>query len=136
MAGSLLMLASIIVFGLSEGSFDIIALERAQQLDLDVPRLRRRVRRQGADLPLPRLAPGSYREAPAEVAGVLSGAVSKAAAYGFLYVAIVHFPEPTSDLRTPILVLAAIGLIYGSLLRSAPRTSAGSSRTRAWPSSG
>src|SRR5262249_34101836 len=52
----------------------------------------------------------------AEVAGVLSGVVSKAAAYGFLYVAILHFPGPTHDFRTPILVLAAIGLIYGSLL--------------------
>jgi len=60
--------------------------------------------------------PDAYREAPAEVAGVLSGVVSKAAAYGFLYVAIVHFPQPTHDFRTPILVLAATGLIYGSLL--------------------
>ena len=50
--------------------------------------------------------PDAYREAPAEVAGVLSGVVSKAAAYGFLYVAILHFPQPTNDFRTPILVLA------------------------------
>src|SRR5438105_2112749 len=37
----------------------------------------------------------AYREAPAEVAGVLSGVVSKAAAYGFLYIVIIHFPGPT-----------------------------------------
>jgi NADH-quinone oxidoreductase subunit M len=42
--------------------------------------------------------------------------VSKAAAYGFLRIAISKFPGPTSDLRIPILVLAGCGLIYGSLL--------------------
>ena len=60
--------------------------------------------------------PSAYREAPAEVAGVLSGVVSKAAAYGFLYIAIVLFPGPAADFRVPILALAAVGLVYGSLL--------------------
>ena len=50
------------------------------------------------------------------MAGVLSGVVSKAAAYGFLYIAIVLFPGPAADLRVPILAFAAIGLVYGSLL--------------------
>jgi NADH-quinone oxidoreductase subunit M len=47
---------------------------------------------------------------------VLSGVVSKAAAYGFLYVAILLFPGPAADLRVPILTVAAVGLVYGSLL--------------------
>ena len=47
---------------------------------------------------------------------MLSGVVSKAAAYGFLRIAIAKFPGPAHDFRTPILVLAAIGLVYGSLL--------------------
>ena len=47
---------------------------------------------------------------------MLSGVVSKAAAFGFLRIAIAKFPGPTSDMRIPILVLAAIGLVYGSLL--------------------
>ena len=47
---------------------------------------------------------------------MLSGVVSKAAAYGFLYIAILLFPGPAADLRVPILALAAIGLVYGSLL--------------------
>ena len=47
---------------------------------------------------------------------MLSGVVSKAAVYGFLRIAIAKFPEPVDDFRTPILVLAAIGLVYGSLL--------------------
>jgi NADH-quinone oxidoreductase subunit M len=42
--------------------------------------------------------------------------VSKAAAYGFLRIAVAKFPEPLADFRTPILVLAACGLVYGSLL--------------------
>ena len=47
---------------------------------------------------------------------MLSGVVSKVAAYGFLRIVIVKFPEPTHDFRVPILVLASIGLVYGSLL--------------------
>ena len=47
---------------------------------------------------------------------MLSGVVSKAAAYGFLRIAIAKFPGPVADFRTPILVLAACGLVYGSLL--------------------
>src|SRR5205823_14305419 len=40
----------------------------------------------------------------------------KAAIYGFIRIAITKFPEPTKDFRTVILVLAAVGLVYGSLL--------------------
>ena len=48
--------------------------------------------------------------------GLLSGVISKVAAYGFLRIAIAQFPKAVHDFRTPILVLAAIGLVYGSLL--------------------
>src|SRR5205085_2177420 len=60
--------------------------------------------------------PAAYRESSPEVAGVLSGLISKTAAFGFLRIAIAKFPQPTHDLRVPILVLAACGLVYGSLL--------------------
>src|SRR5204863_5448809 len=60
--------------------------------------------------------PDAYRESPPEVSAVLSGVVSKAAIYGFIRIAITKFPEPTKDFRTVILVLAAVGLVYGSLL--------------------
>jgi NADH-quinone oxidoreductase subunit M len=66
--------------------------------------------------PLHAWLPEAYRESSAEVSAVLSGVVSKAAAYGFLRIAIAKFPGPTSDFRIPILVLAGCGLIYGSLL--------------------
>ena len=60
--------------------------------------------------------PDAYRESPAEVSAVLSGVVSKAAAFGFLRICFSLFPVGVHDFRTPILVLAAIGLVYGSLL--------------------
>jgi NADH-quinone oxidoreductase subunit M len=42
--------------------------------------------------------------------------MSKTAAYGFLFIAIPHFPEPVAELRDVILALASVGLVYGSLL--------------------
>jgi len=75
-----------------------------------------RLRDQGAALPLHGLLRDAYRESSPEVAAILSGVVSKAAAYGFPRIAITKFPEPAQHYRAPILALAAIGLIYGSLL--------------------
>ena len=57
LAGSLLMLVSVIALGLSAGTFDMTR-DRGEREHLDLPRLRRGVRRQGADLAVPRLAPG------------------------------------------------------------------------------
>ena len=115
MAGSLLMLVSIIVLGLSQGTFDLvdagtsssnwIFLGFAIAFAVKAPLF-----------PFHGWLPDAYRESSPEVAAVLSGVVSKAAAYGFLRIAIAKFPEPAHDFRTPILVLAAIGLVYGSLL--------------------
>jgi NADH-quinone oxidoreductase subunit M len=109
------MLASIIVLGLSQGTFDLVGsgtngsdwifLGFAAAFAVKAPLF-----------PLHAWLPETYRESSAEVAAVLSGVVSKAAAYGFLRIAIAKFPGPTADFRTPILVLAACGLVYGSLL--------------------
>ncbi len=116
MAGSLLMLASIIVFGLSEGTFDLLELRNTGESTWLFLGFAVAFAVKGPLFPFHGWLPSAYREAPAEVAGVLSGVVSKAAAYGFLYIAIVLFPGPAADLRVPILALAAIGLVYGSLL--------------------
>src|SRR5438093_10342599 len=115
MAGSLLMLASIIVLGLSQGTFDLVDsgtsgsdwlfLGFAAAFVVKAPLF-----------PFHGWLPDAYREAPPEVAAVLSGVISKAAAYGFLRIAIAKFPGPTADFRNTILVLAAIGLVYGSML--------------------
>ncbi|HEU0304145.1 MAG TPA: NADH-quinone oxidoreductase subunit M [Gaiellaceae bacterium] len=116
MAGSLLMLASIIVFGLSEGTFDLLELRAEGGSTWLFLGFAAAFAVKAPLFPFHGWLPSAYREAPPEVAGVLSGVVSKAAAYGFLYIAIVLFPGPAADLRVPILALAAIGLVYGSLL--------------------
>ncbi len=114
-AGSLLMLAAIVVYGLQEGTFDLtemgpstnnwLFLGFAIAFAVKAPLF-----------PFHGWLPDAYRESPAEVSAVLSGVVSKVAVYGFLRIVIVKFPEPTHDFRVPILVLASIGLVYGSLL--------------------
>ena len=116
MAGSLLMLASIIVFGLSEGTFDLVELRYRGDSTWLFLGFAVAFAVKAPLFPFHGWLPSAYREAPAEVAGVLSGVVSKAAAYGFLYIAILLFPGPAADLRVPILTVAAVGLVYGSLL--------------------
>jgi NADH-quinone oxidoreductase subunit M len=115
MAGSLLMLASVIVYGLSKGTFDLVDIQPsgstwiflgfAAAFAIKAPLF-----------PLHGWLPDAYREAPSEVSAVLSGVVSKAATYGFLRIGVAKFPGPTHDLRPLILTLAAVGLVYGSLL--------------------
>ena len=115
MAGSLLMLAAIVVYGLSQDTFDLVQIGQSSSnwiflgfvaaFAIKAPLF-----------PLHGWLPDAYREAPPEVAAILSGVVSKAAAYGFLRIAITKFPDPAQHYRAPILALAAIGLVYGSLL--------------------
>jgi NADH-quinone oxidoreductase subunit M len=115
MAGSLLMLAAIIVFGLSQGTFDLVDSGASGSTWLFLGFVAAFAVKAPL-FPFHGWLPDAYRASSPEVAGVLSGVVSKAAVYGFLRIAIAKFPEPTHDLRTPILVLAAAGLVYGSLL--------------------
>jgi NADH-quinone oxidoreductase subunit M len=113
--GSLLMLAAIIVFGVQQGTFNLnqegtstnnwLFLGFAIAFAIKAPLW-----------PFHGWLPDAYRESPPEIAGLLSGVISKVAVFGFLRIAIVKFPEPTEDFRNVILALAAIGLVYGSLL--------------------
>src|ERR671928_203309 len=115
MAGSLLMLAAVIVLGVQQGTFDLvnsgtsgstwIFLGFVAAFAVKAPLF-----------PFHGWLPDAYREAPPEVSAVLSGVVSKAAVYGLLRIAITKFPEPAQDLQEPILVVAAIGLVYGSVV--------------------
>jgi len=115
MAGSLLMLASIVVYGLSQHTFDLteIGPSSSQWIFLGFVAA---FAIKAPLFPLHGWLPDAYRESSPEVAAVLSGVVSKAAAYGFLRIAVAKFPQPAHDFRAPILALAAVGLIYGSLL--------------------
>ena len=131
MAGSLLMLASVVAFGVTQGTFSLtesgtsdnvwIFLGFAIAFAVKAPLF-----------PFHGWLPLAYREAPVEVAAVLSAVVSKTAIYGFLRIGIPKFPEPADDLSGLILVLACAGLVYGSLLAFRAPTSAVSSRTRRW----
>jgi NADH-quinone oxidoreductase subunit M len=114
MAGSLLMLAAIVALGLQAGTFDLTALESENEwiflgfvaaFAVKAPLF-----------PLHGWLPDAYRESSPEVAAVLSGVVSKAAGFGFLYIAIFRFPEPANDLQPLLLALAAAGLVYGSIV--------------------
>jgi NADH-quinone oxidoreductase subunit M len=115
MAGSLLMLASIVVYGLSQNTFDLVQIGQSSS-DWIFLGFVAAFAIKAPLFPLHGWLPDAYRESSPEVAAILSGVVSKAAAYGFLRIAITKFPEPAQHYRVPILALAAIGLIYGSLL--------------------
>jgi NADH-quinone oxidoreductase subunit M len=115
MAGSLLMLAAVVAFGVTQGTFSLlesgtsdnvwIFLGFAVAFAIKAP-----------IFPFHGWLPLAYREAPVEVTAVLSGIVSKTAVFGFLRIALPKFPEPVADLTGVILVLSAAGLVYGSVL--------------------
>jgi NADH-quinone oxidoreductase subunit M len=115
MAGSLLMLASIVAFGISPGSFllsemgtssnDWVFLGFLAAFAVKAPLL-----------PFHGWLRTAYTEAPPEVAAILSGVVSKAAVFGLVWIVLPHFPQPVEDFRELVLVLAAATLVYGSVL--------------------
>ncbi len=114
MAGSLLMFATIVVYGLSHG-FDLTTAQHSGSVWLFLG-FAAAFAVKAPLFPLHGWLSDAYRESPPEVAGVLSGVVSKVAVFGFLRIALTQFPDPTHDLRTLFLALSAIGLVYGSLL--------------------
>ncbi len=115
MTGSLLMLAAIVVYGLQAGTFDLVhgptSTSRWLFLGFMVA-----FAIKSPLIPFHGWLPDTYREAPPEVAAVLSGVIAKTGLYGMLRIAIPLFPEPTSFYRTAILTLGAITLVYGSVL--------------------
>ena len=115
MAGSLLMLAAIVVYGLQSHTFDLVtgptSASRLLFLGFMV----------AFAIKAPLFLfhgwlPDTYREAPPEVTAVLSGVIAKAGLYGMLRIAIPLFPEPVAYYRTSILTLGAAALVYGSFL--------------------
>jgi NADH-quinone oxidoreductase subunit M len=115
MAGSLLMLAAIVVFGLSQGTFSLLDSGTSDNVWVFL----------GFMVAFAVKAPlfpfhgwlvDAYRESPPEVAAILSGVVSKAAVFGMLRIVLPKFPEPVQDLQWVVLTFATIGLLYASLL--------------------
>jgi NADH-quinone oxidoreductase subunit M len=115
MAGSLLMLAALIVYGLKVGTFDLVDAPPSASRWIFLGFMFAFVIKAPL-FPFHGWLPETYREAPPEVTAVLSGVIAKAGTYGMLRIAIAKFPEPTSYYRTLILALAAAALVYGSVL--------------------
>jgi NADH-quinone oxidoreductase subunit M len=115
MAGSLLMLAAIVVFGLRAGTFDLVESGSSASVWVFLGFVVAFAVKAPL-FPFHGWLPDAYRESPPEVSALLSGVISKAGAYGLLRIAIAKFPEPAADFQVPLLVLAAVGLVYGSLL--------------------
>ncbi len=114
-AGSLLMLVAIIALGLQQDTFSLTQM-RASDNEWIFLGFVAAFAVKAPLFPLHGWLPDAYRESPPEIAAVLSGVVSKAAGYGFLRIAIAEFPEPAEDFQVLLLALAAVGLVYGSLV--------------------
>ena len=115
MAGSLMMLAAIVVYGLKVGTFDLIDGPPSASRWIFLGFMFAFVIKAPL-FPFHGWLPDTYREAPAEVTAVLSGVIAKVGTYAMLRIAIAKFPEPTSYYRTTMLVLSAAALVYGSVL--------------------
>ncbi|MEP6813553.1 MAG: NADH-quinone oxidoreductase subunit M [Actinomycetota bacterium] len=115
MAGSLLMLAALIVYGLKAGTFDLVDAPPSISRWIFLGFMFAFVIKAPL-FPFHGWLPDTYREAPPEVSAVLSGVIAKAGTYGMLRIAITKFPEAASYYRTTFLVLSAAALVYGSVL--------------------
>lgn len=115
-AGSLMMLAAIVVYGYQNETFSLnigqtgtnstwIFLGFAAAFAIKAPLF-----------PFHGWLVQTYREAPPEVAAVLSGVISKTAVYGFLRIGLFNMTLPADELRTVLIAFGAAGLIYGSLM--------------------
>jgi NADH-quinone oxidoreductase subunit M len=114
-AGSLLMLAALIAYGIHVGTFDLVDGPASVSRWIFLGFMFAFVIKAPL-FPFHGWLPDAYREAPPEVAAVLSGVIAKVGTYGMLRIAITKFPEPTDYYRTLILALAAAALVYGSVL--------------------
>jgi NADH-quinone oxidoreductase subunit M len=115
MAGSLLMLVAVIAFGISQGTFDLVESGASNNVWLFLGFLAAFAVKAPL-FPFHGWLVDAYGESPPELSAILSGVVSKAAVYGLLRIGIFKFDDPVEDLQLTILVLAAVGLVYASLL--------------------
>jgi NADH-quinone oxidoreductase subunit M len=115
MAGSLLMLVSIVALGLKAGTFDMSALGNVDSTWIFLGFIAAFFVK-APIFPFHGWVPDAYRQAPPEVSALLSGVVSKTATYGLIRIVLPAFPAQVADWRNVVLALAAAGLVYGSLL--------------------
>ncbi|MFO8076629.1 MAG: NADH-quinone oxidoreductase subunit M [Egibacteraceae bacterium] len=60
--------------------------------------------------------PDAHTEAPTVGSVILAAVLLKIGGYGFLRFSLPYFPEASTTLAPPILVLAIIGILYGALV--------------------
>jgi NADH-quinone oxidoreductase subunit M len=127
LVGSLLMLAAILYCYRIVGTFDIPTLQEklpgaklalwtqnwlflafALSFAIKVPMF-----------PFHTWLPDAHVEAPTAGSVILAGVLLKLGCYGFLRFAVPFFPDAAQYFTTPILALAAIGVVYGSLMAMA-----------------
>lgn len=60
--------------------------------------------------------PDAHVQAPTPGSVILAGVLLKMGTYGFLRFAIPFFPEATGAFSTPVMILAVVGIVYGSLM--------------------
>src|SRR5256886_2571788 len=107
MAGSLLMLASIVVYGLSQNTFDLVQIGQSTS-DWVFLGFVAAFAIKAPLFPLHGWLPDAYRESSPEVAAILSGGLWKASAYGFIRTAVTHVPEACQHYRAALLAFAAV----------------------------
>ncbi|MGH2978246.1 MAG: complex I subunit 4 family protein, partial [Solirubrobacterales bacterium] len=66
--------------------------------------------------PLHAWMPGAYTAAPTPVVAVLSGVLSKVAAYGFLRIVLPVFPDASITFQELMLVISVASILYGSVM--------------------
>jgi NADH-quinone oxidoreductase subunit M len=126
LVGSLLMLAAAIATG-------ILATPAGGQVTFELTQLAQRRLGEGTQewiflcfalaflvkmpaFPLHGWMPGAYTAAPTPVVAVLSGVLSKVAAYGFLRIVLPVFPDASVTFQELMLALAVASILYGSVM--------------------
>ncbi len=126
LVGSLLMLVGAIATA-------ILAAESTGELTFSIAELRANVLSEGSQdwifcffaaaflvkmpaFPIHGWMPDAYRAAPLPVLALLSGVLSKVAAYGFLRVVLPIYPDATARFQELILVIALASILYGSVM--------------------
>jgi NADH-quinone oxidoreductase subunit M len=126
LAGSLLMLVGAIATA-------ILVSDQTGELTFSMAALRENVLSEGSQdwifcffaaaflvkmpaVPIHGWMPDAYRAAPLPVLALLSGVLSKVAAYGFLRIVLPIYPDATVQFQELILVIALAGILYGSAM--------------------
>ncbi len=60
--------------------------------------------------------PDAHTQAPTAASVLLAGILLKTGAYGLIRFAVPLFPEASSTIATPAMLLGAVGVVYGALL--------------------